>query len=106
MRPIPADRSRDRIEDLQEGMLGLLFQQMVEQQRIVDGGMPSGRVMLRKIFHHFKLERDRLGVSAILSLRLNGTTFAELEAFRDKYQYIMTTIPIVDLPKEQTLYTT
>ena len=65
--------------------------------------------MLRKIFHHFKLQRDRLGMLGernLLSLRLNGTTLAELETFRDKYQYIMTTIPIVDLPKEQTLYIT
>ena len=80
---------------------------MVEQQRIVDGGMPCGRVMLRKIFHHFKLERDRLGMLGernLLSLRLNGTSLPELEAFRDKYQYIMTTIPVEDLPKEQTLY--
>ena len=95
------------LKTCKKGRWGLLFQQMVEQQRIVDGGMPCGRVMLRKIFHHFKLERDRLGMLGernLLSLRLNGTTLAELEAFRDKYQYIMTTIPIVDLPKEQTLY--
>ena len=62
--------------------------------------------MLRKIFHHFKLERDRLGMLSernLLSLRLNGTTLCELESFRDKYQY-MTTIPIDDMPRDQTLY--
>ena len=95
------------LKTCKKGRWGLLFQQMVEQQRIVDGGMPCGRVMLRKIFHHFKLERDRLGMLGernLLSLRLNGTSLPELEAFRDKYQYIMTTIPVGDLPKEQTLY--
>lgn len=79
----------------------------LEQQRILNGGMPCGRVMLRKIFHHFKLERDRLGTLGernLLSLRLNGATLPELESFRDKYQHIMTTIPIEDMPREQTLY--
>ena len=49
------------LKTCKKGRWGLLFQQMVEQQRILTGGMPCGRVMLRKIFHHFKLERDRLG---------------------------------------------
>ena len=92
------------LKTCKKGRWGLLCQQMVEQQRILDGGMPCGRVMF---FHHFKLERDRLGMLGernLLSLRLNGTSLPELEAFRDKCQYIMTTIPVEDLPKEQTLY--
>ena len=95
------------LKTCKKGRWGLLFQQMVEQQRILTGGMPCGRVMLRKILHHFKLERDRLGMLGernLLSLRLNGTTLSELESFRDKYQYIMTTIPIDDMPRDQTLY--
>lgn len=45
-----------------------------------------------------------LGERNLLSLRMAGNTDADLEAFRDKYIYVMSTIPIQDLPREQTLF--
>ena len=42
-----------------KGRLGLLFQQQVEQERTRSEGMPNRRCMLRAIFRHFQLERDR-----------------------------------------------
>ena len=49
------------LKTCRKGKFGLLFQNMVEQERISSGGMPVGRIMLRAIFKHFQLERDRLG---------------------------------------------
>ena len=63
--------------------------------------------MLRTIFKYFHLERDRIGMLGernLLSLRIPGNTHADLEAFRDKYIYVMLTIPVEDLPREQTLF--
>ena len=48
------------IKTCKSGRFGILFQQMVEAERADSGGMPCGRVMLRMIFKHFQLERDRL----------------------------------------------
>ena len=80
---------------------------MVEAERAASGAMPCGRAMLRKIFKHFQLERDRIGMLGernLLSLRVAGNTVADLEAFRDKYIYVMSTIPLEDLPRQQTLF--
>ena len=80
---------------------------MVESERLSSGSMPCGRVMLRTIFKYFQLERDRIGMLGernLLSLRIAGNTHADLEAFRDKYIYVMSTIPLEDLPREQTLF--
>ena len=55
----------------------------------------------------FPLERDRIGMLGernLLSLRIPGNTHQDLEAFRDKYIFVMSTIPIQDLPREQTLF--
>ena len=80
---------------------------MVEAERSATGGMPNGRVMLRYIFRYFQLERDRIGMLGernLLSLKMAGNTVQDLENFRDKYIYVMSTIPIEDLPREQTLF--
>ena len=95
------------IKTCRKGKFGLVFQQMVESERYLSGDMPCGRVMLRYIFKHFQLERDRIGMLGernLLSLRIAGNSVADLEAFRDKYIYVMSSIPIEDLPKEATLY--
>ena len=95
------------IKTCRRGRFGLIFQQMVESERLSSGSMPCGRVMLQKIFHYFQLERDRIGMLGernLLSLRIPGNTHQDLEAFRDKYIYVMSTIPIQDLPREQTLF--
>ena len=89
------------------GKFGLLFNQMLEYERAASGAMPCGRVMLRRIFKHFQLERDRLamlGERNLLSLKVPGNTIADLVAFRDTYIYVMSTIPIEDLPRPQTLF--
>ena len=89
------------------GKFGVMFQQLVEKQRLQDGHMPCGRIMLHRIFKHFQLERDRIGMLGernLLTLRLGGSSIADLEAFKDKYEYILTTIPLEDLPRESTLY--
>ena len=80
---------------------------MVEHERSVTGGMPNGRIMMASIFRHFQLERDRIGVlgeRSLLNLKLAGQSVADLEAFRDKYQYVLSAIPIDELPKERTLF--
>ena len=48
------------LKTCKSGRFGLMFQQMTEAERMSTGGMPSGRVMLRAIFKHFQLERDRI----------------------------------------------
>ena len=95
------------LKTCRRGRFGLIFQQMVEAERAASGSMPCGRAMLRKIFKHFQLERDRIGMLGernLLSLRVAGNTVADLEAFRDKYIYVMSTIPLEDLPRPQTLF--
>ena len=65
------------------GRFGLIFQQMVESERATSGAMPCRRAMLRKIFKHFQLERDRIGMLGernLLSLKVAGKTVADLEA--------------------------
>ena len=95
------------VKTCRKGHFGLLFQQMVEVERTQTGGMPCGRVMLKKILSHFQLERDRLGMLGernLLTMKLAGSTIQDLENFRDKYQYILTTIPVMELPRPQTMY--
>ena len=95
------------IKVCRSGRFGLLFQQMVESERMSTGGMPNGRCMLRAIFRHFQLEKDRIGMLAernLLNIRLGGGSIAELITFRDKYLYVMTTIPLDDKPRETTLF--
>ena len=95
------------VKTCRKGHFGLLFQQMVEVERTRTGGMPCGRVMLKKILSHFQLERDRLGMLGernLLTMRLMGSSVQDLENFRDKYQYILTTIPVLELPRPQTMY--
>ena len=89
------------------GRFSLAFQQMVESERAACGAMPCGRAMLRKVSKHYQLERDRIGMLAernLLSLKVTGDSVADLEAFRDKYIYVMSTIPVEDLPRPQTLF--
>ena len=95
------------IKTCKRGRFGLVFQQMVEAERAASGAMPCGRAMLRKIFKHFQLERDCIGMLGernLLSLKVAGNTVADLEAFRDKYIYVMSTIPLEDMPRQQTLF--
>ena len=95
------------IKVCRSGRFGLLFQQMVESERMTTGGVPNGRCVLRAIFRHFQLEKDRIGMLAernLLNIRLGGGSVAELIAFRDKYLYVMTTIPLDDQPRETTLF--
>ena len=90
-----------------KGRFGGLFQQQVEQERSRSGGMPNGRCMLRAIFRHLQLERDRIGMLAernLLSTRLAGESLQDLEDFRDKYLYVLTTIPDADLPKPSAMF--
>ena len=73
---------------------------MVESERLATGSMPCGRAMLKRIFQYFQLEHDRIGMlgeRSLLSLRIPGNIHADFEAFRDKYIYVMPTIPIQDL---------
>ena len=80
---------------------------MVEHERNTAGTMPNGRVMLRSIFKHFQLERDRIGILGernLLGLKLAGQSVADIEAFREKYNYILRAIPLDELPKERTLF--
>ena len=91
------------LKTCKKGRFGLIFQQMVESERSNSGGMPCGRVM----FKYFQLERDRIGMLGernLLSLRMPGNSVQDLENFRDKYIYVMSTIPNEDLPREQTLF--
>ena len=95
------------IKVCKKGKCGLLFQQMVESERLTTGSMPNGRVMLRAIIRHFQLERDRqgmLGERNLLQLKLHGNSISDLETFRDKYLYILSAIPHSELPREQTLF--
>ena len=95
------------IRSCRKGRFGLMFQQQVEQERTRSGGMPNGRCMLRAIFRHFQLERDRIGMLAernLLNTRLAGGSLQDLEDFRDKYLYVLTTIPDADLPEPSTLF--
>ena len=90
-----------------DGRFGLLFNQMLESERAASGAMPCGRAMLRRIFKYFQLERDRLGMLGernLLSLKVLGNTIADLVTFRDTYIYVMSTIPVEDLPRPQTLF--
>ena len=66
-----------------------------------------GAACWRAIFRHFQLERDRIGMLAernLLSTRLAGASLQDLEDFRDKYLYVLTTIPDADLPKPSTMF--
>ena len=45
-----------------------------------------------------------LGERSLLNLKLAVQSVADLEAFRDKYQYVLSAIPIDELPKERTLF--
>ena len=72
--------------------------------------------MLRKVFSRFELERDRagmLGERQLLACRVPGNagkdgklvaTLADLEAWKDKYEFISTGVPSEDMPKERTLF--
>ena len=47
----------------------------VESERMTTGSVPNGRCMLRAIFRHFQLEKDRIGMLAernLLNIRLGG----------------------------------
>ena len=95
------------VKTCKKGHFGIVFQQMVEEERTLTGGMPCGRVMLKKVLSHFQLERDRLGMLGernLLTMKLAGNSIQDLENFRDKYQYILTTIPTTELPRPQTMY--
>ena len=95
------------LKTCRKGKFGLLFQNMVEQERISSGGMPVGRIMLRAIFKHFQLERGRLGSLGgrnLLKLSLAGPSLADLDAFREKYVYVLTAIPVAEQPRETTLF--
>ena len=95
------------IKTCRRGRFGLVSQQMVESERLSTGSMQCGRVLLKKIFQYFQLERDRIGMLCernLLSLRIPGNTHQDLEAFRDNNLYVMSTIPVQDLPREQTLF--
>ena len=95
------------VKTCKKGHFGIMFQQMVEEERTLTGGMPCGRVMLKKVLSHFQLERDRLGMLGernLLTMKLAGNSIQDLENFRDKYQYILTTIPTTELPRPQTMY--
>ena len=90
-----------------DGRFGLLFNQMLESERAASRAMPCGRAMLRRIFKHFQLERDRLaelGERNLLSLKVPGNTVADLVTFRDTYIYVMSAIPVEDMPRPQTLF--
>ena len=90
-----------------DGRFGLLFNQMLESERAASGAMPCGRAMLRRVFKYFQLERDRLGMLGernLLSLKVPGNTIADLVTFRDTSIYVMSTIPVEDLPRPQTLF--
>ena len=89
------------IRACRKGRFGLLFQQQVEQERSRSGGMPNGRCMLRAIFRHFQLERDRIGMLAernLLSTRLTGGSLQDLEDFRDKYLYVCMSLRPFQMP--------
>ena len=89
------------IKTCRTGRFGILFQQMVEAERADSGWMPCGRVMFRLIFKHFQLERDRIGMLGernLLQLKVTGKNVSDLEVFKQKYDYILQTIPHADLP--------
>ena len=95
------------LKTCRKGKFGLLFQNMVEQERISSGGMPVGRIMLRAIFKHFQLERGRIGTLGgrnLLKLSFAGPSLADLDAFREKYVYVLTAIPVAEQPRETTLF--
>ena len=95
------------LKTCRKGKFGLLFQNMVEQERISSGGMPVGRIMLRAIFKHFQLERGGVGTLGgrnFLKLSLAGPSLADLDAFREKYVYVLTAIPVAEQPRETTLF--
>ena len=95
------------IKTCRTGRFGILFKQMVEAERADSGGMPCGRVMLRLIFKHFQLERDRIGMFGernLLQFKVPGRNVSDLETFKQKYDYILQTIPHADLRREQTLF--
>ena len=95
------------LKTCRKGKFRLLFQNMVEHERNTTGTMPNGRVMLRSIFKQFQLERDRIGILGernLLGLKLAGQSVADIEAFREKYNYILRAIPLDELPKERTLF--
>ena len=63
--------------------------------------------MLRTIFKHFQLERGRIGTLGgrnLLKLSLAGPSLADLDAFREKYVYVLTAILVAEQPKETTLF--
>ena len=94
------------IRSCRKGRFGLLFQQQVEQERTRSGKMPNGRCM-RAIFRHFQLERDRIGMLTernLLNTKPAGASLQDLEDFRDKYLYVLTSIPDADLPKPSTMF--
>ena len=79
----------------------------MQAERAESGGMPCGRVMLGMTFKHFQLERDRIGMLGernLLQLKVPGKNVSDLEAVKQKYGYILQTIPNADLPREQTLF--
>ena len=61
--------------------------------------------MLRAIFKHFQLEGGRIGTSGgrnLLKLSLAGPSLVDLDAFREKYVYVLTAIPVAEQPTETT----
>ena len=62
---------------------------------------------LRRFFRTSNLKRDGLGMLGernLLTMKLAGSSIQDLENFRDKYQYILTTIPVLELHRPQTMY--
>ena len=84
------------IRSCRKGRFGLMIQQQVEQERTRRGGMPHGRCMLRAIFRHFQLQRNRIGMLAernLLNTKLAGGSPKDLEDFPDKYLYALLRFP-------------
>jgi hypothetical protein len=79
---------------------------MVEEARKHSQTMPKGRVMLRRIFAEFDLERQRGGMVShqqLLNVRLGGNALSDLETLRDRILFIRAAMEDDDLPKQATL---
>ena len=78
-----------------------------KQELIADKRFPRLDREIAAIFKHFQLERGRLGTLGgrnLLKLSLAGPSLADLDAFREKYVYVLTAIPVAEQPRETSLF--
>ena len=87
------------------GSFGLRFQAYAEECELA--GVPQrGRYMLALVCREFDIDRDRgsmIGEIQLLAIPCEQDSMGALIAFRDRVNYVLTQIPLVDRPQDRLM---